>query len=58
MAVVDAEERALGPQVAVEILGLGLHDIQNDGHPVFIVISYDSLVGVSAVARDQAVPLV
>ena len=50
MPVIDAEERALGPQVAVKILGLGLHNVKNDGYSVFVVISYDSLVSVGAVA--------
>jgi len=38
VSVVNAEKRALGPLVDLAFLGLGLHDVQDDGHSVFIVI--------------------
>jgi hypothetical protein len=38
MAIVDAKEGALGPVVNLALLALGLHDVQDDGYAVLIVI--------------------
>ena len=39
MAIVDAKEGALGPVVNLALLALGLHDVQDYGHAVLIVVS-------------------
>ena len=38
MAIIDAKEGALGPVVNLALLALGLHDVQDDGYAVLIVI--------------------
>ena len=39
MAIVDPKERALGPVVNLALLALGLHDVQDYGNAVFVVVS-------------------
>jgi hypothetical protein len=58
MSIIDTEKRALGPLLAFKVLRFRLHNVQNNGNPVLIIISHDTLVGVGAVARNQPVPLV
>jgi hypothetical protein len=38
MAIVDPEEGALRPVVNLALLALGLHDVQDDGYAVFVVV--------------------
>ena len=45
VAVVDAEEGALGPVLDLALLALGLHDVQDYRHTVFVV-------GPSTLVRD------
>jgi len=49
MAVEDAEETDLGPLDLLVAFVLGLEDIQNYAHPVFVVVSDDALVRVGRV---------
>ena len=55
MAVVNSEKAALGPLLASILLRLWLHDIEDNGDSVFIVVPHDSLVGVSTVSSDDSV---
>jgi len=57
MAIIDPEEGALGPAVLLHVLAFGLHYVQNDGHPILIIVPNDALVGVGSVGGDDAVPL-
>ena len=54
MAVEYAEEGTLGP-VLDFFLAWRLHDVEDDTHSVFVVISYDSLICVGSVAHDAAI---
>lgn len=38
-------------------LELWLHNVQDDGHSVFIIVPYNPLVGVRCIAHDNAVLL-
>ena len=55
MAIVNPEKRALRPVLAVFVLRL--HDIENDSHTVFVVVSDNPLVGIGRIRRDYSVPL-
>ena len=55
VAIVNGEERASRP--LFDLLELRLDDVENDGHPVFIVVPDDSLVCVSGIATDNSVLL-
>ena len=55
VAVVDSEERSFGPVLHIRFIRR-LHDIQNDGHPVFIVVPHNPLVCVGAVGFYYSVP--
>jgi len=50
MAIVNGQERALGPVVGV-LLRRPRH-IQYDGHPIFIVISLYALMSIGCIARN------
>mmetsp|Transcript_14587 Transcript_14587/g.14209 ORF Transcript_14587/g.14209 Transcript_14587/m.14209 type:complete len:290 (-) Transcript_14587:28-897(-) len=54
VAVVDGEVGALGP-VRQVLLGVGPGHIQNNRHPIFIIIPLDALVGVGGVGDDVSV---
>ena len=54
MAIEDSEEADLRPLDVEVLLVLGLQDVQNDGDAVFVVIPYDSLIGVGSVALDDS----
>ena len=53
MTIKYTEESALGPVVA--LLGRWLHYVQDYGDSVFIVVSNDALIGVSRIARNDAI---
>lgn len=48
--VIDSKEGAVGPPFDVQVGGFG--DLQDDGYPVFVVVSDQSLVGIGSVAVD------
>ena len=56
VAVVDAEERAGRPGLVLPVLRL--HDVEDDGDPVLVVIANQPLVGVGGVGPHDAVALV
>lgn len=45
MAIVDAKEGALRPVVNLALLALGLHDVQDDGHAVLVVVPILIIMG-------------
>ena len=49
MTVIDAEEGAFGPLSAFKVFGFRLHNIQDNGHSVLVVISHDTLVCVGSI---------
>lgn len=49
MTVENAEKANLRPLDVQVLLALGLQDVQNDGHAVFVVVPNDSLVGIRGV---------
>jgi len=53
MSVEDGEEGALRPSFT--FLLWGLLDIEDYGDAVFVIVSYDSLVGVGSVCLDDAI---
>lgn len=55
MTIVYAKKRAFGPLLARELLWLGLHDVQNNGNSVFVIISNNSLVSISAISSNYSV---
>jgi len=54
VAIVDAEEGALGPVLVLTVLRL--NNVQYDRHPVFIIVPYKPLVSISSVCPHNAVP--
>ena len=56
VAVVDREEGALGPEGQVLLRG-GPSHVENDRHPVFIVVPLDALVRVCRVGHNESVGL-
>ena len=58
MPVIDAEEGALWPLLALIVLRLWLHDVENDGDSVFVVVSDDTLIGIGSISCHQTIPLV
>ena len=45
MAIVDAKEGALRPVVNLALLALGLHDVQDYGHAVLVVVPILIIMG-------------
>jgi hypothetical protein len=43
MSIINSEERAFWPK-PIELLEFWLHDIENDGYSVFIIIPYKLLI--------------
>lgn len=56
MAIIDAEEGAFWPFSTSELLRFRLHNVQDDGYSILIVVPYDTLIGVSTVSSDDTVP--
>ena len=54
MAVKDTEEAALGPVLDV-FFRWWLHDVQDNGYPVLIVVPDDALIGVCRIAHDDTI---
>ena len=52
VSIKDSEEAALWPILDI-LLGLRLHDIEDDADPVFVVVSDDALVCVGSIADDM-----
>jgi len=52
--IIDPEIGAFGPVTEV-FLALGLHDVEDDGDPVFVVVANDALVRICSVGSDGAV---
>ena len=40
------------------IFGLGFHDVQNNGHSVFIVVSDNTLIRIGAIPSNEPVSFV
>ena len=57
MAVINAEEGALGPLGTTVLLRFGFHYIQNDGNSVLIVVPYNALVRIGTVGGNNTVSL-
>ena len=53
MAIVNGKEGASRPEV--DLLELGLDDIENNGDTVFVVVTNHALVGVGSVSDDDAI---
>jgi hypothetical protein len=51
MPIIDGEVRTLGPVDHV-LLGRRSSHVEDDGHPVFIVVPLDALMGVGCVGDD------
>lgn len=58
VTVVYTEEGAFRPLLVLVVLRLRLHNVQDDGDAIFVVVANDALVRVSSVARHKTVPLV
>ena len=58
MAIINSEETTLGPLLILVSLGLRFHNIENNGDPILIVISNNTLVGIGTVACDQPISLI
>ena len=56
MTVIHAEERASRPCFVLSVLWLD--DVQDDGHTVLVVVSYQALISVGSVGPDDTVPFV
>ena len=52
MAIIDAEKRALGPLLTLKVLRFWLHNIQDDGYTILVVVPYDTLIRVGTISRD------
>lgn len=57
MAVIYAEKGALRPGVIAGALVLWLHDVQDNGYAVLIVVPDNALVGVGSIPCHYSVPL-
>lgn len=55
MAIVDCEEGAARP--LFNLLELGLDDVEDDAHPIFVVIAHNALMGVGCIAAHYAILL-
>ena len=55
VAIVDAEKGAFRPLGTAVLLRFRLHDVEDNGHSVFVVVADDALVGVCAVGCDDTV---
>lgn len=58
VAIIDAEERTLGPLLALEVLRFWFHNVQNNGYTILVVISHDALICVRAISGYQPVSFV
>ena len=56
MTIIHSEERALRPCLNL-LLALGLDDIEDDGNPVLVVITDDTLICVGRVSVNDPVSL-
>lgn len=58
MSIIDTKKRALRPLLALIILGLRFHYVQNNSHSIFIIISNNSLVCICAIPCNEPIPLI
>lgn len=58
MTIIYAKERALGPLLIFVVLRLWLHNVENDGYAILVVITHDTLVSVRAITSHKTVPFV
>ena len=56
MAVIDSEEGALGPDFVLTVLWL--HDVEDDGDSVLVVIPDETLVSIGGIPSNNSGPLI
>ena len=54
MAVKDTKEAALGPVLDI-FFRWWLHDVEDNGYSILIIVPYDALVGVRCVTHDYSI---
>lgn len=54
MTIKDAEETDLRPLDLQVLLALGLENVEDDGDPIFIVVSDDALVCIGCIRLDHS----
>ena len=58
MSIIDTKEGALGPLLALIVLRFRLHNIEDNCYPIFIIVSYNTLISIGTIASHKAIPLV
>ena len=53
VTIVHSEERTLGPGLMLSMLWL--HDVQDNRHAVFIIVSNDTLMSLCSICTDNAI---
>ena len=57
MPIIDAEKGALRPLVVWVLLGLWLHNVENNCYTVLVIIAHNALVGVGTISSNYAITL-
>lgn len=57
MPIINAKKAALWPRCITRFT-LGLHNIQNNSNPIFIIIPCNSLIGISSISTNKAITLI